>query len=513
MRSNLALLLLFISFSLSAQMTSPQVDELVEKTMKTFDVPGIAVAIVKDGKVIHSKGYGVKSIITKQKVDENTLFGIASNSKAFTATALAILVDEKKLDWDDKVIKYIPDFKMYNEFVTNEFTIRDLLTHRSGLGMGAGDLMLWPEGSDFTTTDIIHNLRYLKPVSSFRSKFDYDNLLYIVAGEIIHKVSGKSWPEFIETQIMLPLQMEKSKGNWHRIPDTTNVVTPHVPLKGKLGITKQSKNSVMDAAGGIFSNISDMSKWVLTQLNKGKYGADNTVLFSEAQHNEMWTAQTLLPAYTTPPYNTHFSGYGLGWFLSDVKGYKQVAHTGGLEGMVTQVTLLPELNLGIIVLTNQQSGAAFSAITNTIKNTYLDIPYKDYVEMYSKRNQEMIGNADKSTEEVWTAVAKNKTAQKINLEKIVGTYSDNWLGEITISEKKGKYYFASKRSPKLSGEIFFYKDNTFAVKWFNRNMDADAFISPTFDPNGKVVTIKMKPISELTDFSYDFQDLDFSRIR
>jgi len=479
--------------------------------MKTFNVPGIALAIVKDGKVVHSKGYGVKSIITQQKVDENTLFGIASNSKAFTATALAILVDEKKLNWDDKVIKFIPEFKMYDDYVTHEFTIRDLLTHRSGLGMGAGDLMLWPEGSDFTSKDIIHNLRYLKPVSSFRTKFDYDNLLYIVAGEIIQKVSGKSWTEFVETRIMLPLQMEKSKGNWHRIPDTTNVVTPHVPLNGKLRITKQSKNSVMDAAGGIFSNVSDMSKWVITQLNKGKYGPENKVLFSAEQQNEMWAPQTIIPTNTTAPYNTHFSAYGLGWFLSDVKGFKQVTHTGGLEGMVTQVTLIPELNLGIVVLTNQQSGAAFSAITNTIKNTYLDIPYKDYVTMYSKRNQEMTGNADKTTEEVWATVAKNKTIQKINLEKIVGSYTDNWLGEITISEKKGKFYFASKRSPQLSGEVFFYKDATFAVKWFNRNMEADAFVYATYDTTGKTANIKMKPISELTDFSYDFQDLDFNR--
>ncbi|ESU20525.1 Beta-lactamase peptidase family S12 [Flavobacterium cauense R2A-7] len=511
MKNKLILISLLIGFSVSAQMTAPQVDELVEKTMKTFNVPGIAVAIVKDGKVIHSKGYGVTSIITKHKVNENTLFGIASNSKAFTAAALAILADEKKLNWDDKVIQYIPDFKMYDDYVTKEFTIRDLLTHRSGLGMGAGDLMLWPEGSDFTTRDIIHNLRYLKPVSSFRTKFDYDNLLYIVAGEIIQKVSGKSWPEFVESRIMLPLQMEKSKGNWHRIPDTTNVVTPHVPLNGKLRITKQSKNSVMDAAGGIFSNVSDMSKWVIAQLNKGKYGPENKVLFSEEQHNEMWAPQTLIPANTTPPYNTHFSAYGLGWFLSDVKGYKQVTHTGGLEGMVTQVTLLPELNLGIVVLTNQQSGAAFSAITNTIKNTYLQIPYKDYVEMYSKRNQEMTGNADKATEEVWATVAKNKTVQKINLNKITGSYTDNWLGEITISEKKGNYYFTSKRSPQLSGEIFFYKDNSFAVKWFNRNMEADAFVYATYDSTGKASNLKMKPISELTDFSYDFQDLDFNR--
>lgn len=500
--------IVLLSLNAFSQISSTEIDNLVEKTRTTFDVPGIAVAVIKDGKVIHSKGYGVKSIITKEKVDENTLFGIASNSKAFTATALAILIDQKKLDWDDKVVKYIPDFKLYNDYVTQEFTIRDLLTHRSGLGMGAGDLMLWPEGSDFKTEDIIHNLRYLKPVSSFRTKFDYDNLLYIVAGEVVHKVSGKTWAEFIETNIMQPLQMENSRGNWYRIKDTTNTVTPHVKIDGQLKTTKQSKNSVMDAAGGIFSNISDMSKWVITQLNSGKYGIDNKVLFSEKQHNEMWAPQTIIPTNTTPPYNVHFSAYGLGWFLSDVKGQKQVTHTGGLEGMVTQVTLIPEKNLGIIVLTNQQSGAAFSAITNTIKNTYLDIPYQDYVALYSKRSQESSNKADKSTEEVWAIANKNIKIQKEHLKNTLGTYKDNWLGEITITEKKGKYYFESKRSPQLNGEVFYYKDNTFAVKWFNRKMEADAFM--IFEKGYQKMT--MKAISELTDFSYDFHDLDFSKI-
>lgn len=193
-----------------AQISTPQVDELVERTIKTFDVPGIAVAIVKDGKVIHSKGYGVKSILTNEKVDANTLFGIASNSKAFTSAALAILVDEGKVKWDDKVIQYLPNFRMYNEYVTNEFTIRDLLTHRSGLGLGAGDLMIWPDGSDFTAQDIVQNLQYLKPVSAFRTQFDYDNLLYIVAGEVIRVASGKSWCDFVEERIMKPLEMDNS---------------------------------------------------------------------------------------------------------------------------------------------------------------------------------------------------------------------------------------------------------------------------------------------------------------
>jgi len=228
----------------------------------------------------------------------------------------------------------------------------------------------------------------------------------------------------------------------------------------------------------------------------------------------MWSLQTIIPSTTKAPYNTHFSGYGLGWFLSDVKGYKQVTHTGGLEGIVTQTTLFPELNLGIVVLTNQQSGAAFTAITNTIKDTYLNIPYTDYVELYSKREKANISEADKTTDEVWAAVAKNqKDKLKIDCKKYTGFYVDNWFGQIELSEKKGKLFFKSIRSPKLAGEVFFYKDNTFVVKWDNRSFNADAFLFFELDETGKLDTIKMKTISELTDFSYDFQDLDFARVR
>src|SRR3569833_1397062 len=199
---NLLILAFFIlTVAHSQGLSSPAIDSLAERTLKAFDVPGIAVAVIKDGKVIHSKGYGVRSLRTMQKVDENTLFGIASNSKAFTAAALGMLVDEGKLHWDDKVRDYIPEFKLYDSWVTEQFTIRDLLTHRSGMGLGAGDLMFFPDSSDFTLTDVIYNLRFLKPVSSFRTKYDYDNNLYIVAGEVVKRVSGQSWDDFIEQRI------------------------------------------------------------------------------------------------------------------------------------------------------------------------------------------------------------------------------------------------------------------------------------------------------------------------
>ncbi|MBE0390908.1 serine hydrolase [Flavobacterium sp. PL002] len=509
------ILALLFPFSISsfAQITELQVDELVNKTLTAFNVPGIAVAIIKDGKVVLSKGYGVKSIDTKEKVDANTLFGIASNSKAFTSAALAILVDEGKINWDNKVVKYLPDFKMYNDYVTQEFTIRDLLTHRSGLGLGAGDLMIWPDGSDFTAQDIIVNLQYLKPVSGFRTKYDYDNLLYIVAGEVIHVVSGKNWADFIEDRIMKPLEMNHSAASFVRLKDTANIIAPHVPIDGKLKVIKRYENQLFDAAAGIYSSVNDLSKWAIMQMNNGKYGPENKQLFSQKEHDEMWQLQTIIPTKTRAPYNTHFNGYGLGWFLSDVKGYKQVTHTGGLEGIVTQTTYIPELQLGIIVLTNQQSGAAFNAITNTIKDSYLAIPSEDYVNLYSNRMKANEASADKVTEEVWATVAKNKKDKiKIDYNPILGTYKDNWFGEVVISERKGRIYFESKRSSQLKGELFLYKKGNYVVKWDNAYFHADAHLFFELNESETVSGLKMKPISDLTDFSYDFQDLDFKKM-
>ncbi len=514
-RLGLFVFLFLGSISIYAQtLSSVEIDSLVERTMKTFDVPGIAVAIVKDDKVIHSKGYGVRSLNTKQKVDSNTLFGIASNSKAFTTAALGILIDEKKLSWDDKVIDYIPEFRLYSPYVTGEFTIRDLLTHRSGLGLGAGDLMIWPGSNNFTLKDIIYNLRYLKPVSGFRTKFDYDNLMYIVAGEVVARVSGMSWEEFIETRIMRPLEMTGSAASFSRLKNKSNVIDPHVPIDGKVQVIEREFSEVGDAAGGIYSNLTDMCKWIIMQMNNGRYGEGlKNQLFSEDVHDAMWSPQTIIQVSGPSPYNTHFASYGLGWFLSDVKGYKQVTHTGGLSGIVTQVTLIPELKLGIIVLTNQQSGAAFSAITNTIKDSYFGITGIDRIKVYSDATIRNEARAKTITDAIWNDIEQQ---QKNSLTKAVdslytGKYSDNWLGEVMITVKNGKLWFDSERSPKLTGELTFYKGNTFIVKWNDRSMDADAFVMFDLDETGKASGIKMKPISPMTDFSYDFQDLDFNR--
>jgi CubicO group peptidase (beta-lactamase class C family) len=510
------LFICFITVSIHAQtITSGEIDSLAERTMKTFDVPGIAVAIVKDDKVIHTKGYGVRSLKTMLKVDSNTLFGIASNTKAFTTAALGILIDEKKLSWDDRVIDYIPEFRLYSPYVTEEFTIRDLLTHRSGLGLGAGDLMIWPGSNNFTLKDIIYNLRFLKPVSGFRTKYDYDNLLYIVAGEVIARVSGMSWEDFIETRIMKPLGMTGSAASFDRLKDKSNVIDPHAPVDGIVKVIDRDLIGVGDAAGGIYSNLTDMCKWIIMQMNNGKYDASiKKQLFSEEVHATMWSPQTIIQVGGPGAYNTHFASYGLGWFLSDVRGFKQVSHTGGLAGIVTQVTLIPELKLGIIVLTNQQSGAAFSAITNSIKDKYFGIKGVDRVKQYQAGASGNTASAQKITDAVWKTIETQQKANNsfANDTIYAGTYTDKWFGEITITKKNGELWFDSKRSPKLTGQLFAYKGNTFVVKWNDRSMDADAFIMFTLDNTGKSSGIKMKAISPLTDFSYDFQDLDFEKV-
>ena len=500
----------------SQPLTGKQSDTLVEQTMKAFDVPGIAVGVIKDGKIVHAKGYGVRSLNTKQKTDENTLFGIASNSKAFTCAALGMLVDEGKIKWDDKVRDYIPEFKLYSPYVTEEFTIRDLLTHRSGLGLGAGDLMFFPDSSDFELKDVIYNLRFLKQVSGFRTKYDYDNNLYIVAGEVVARVTGKSWDDFIDERILRPLGMNKTATSFDRLRDKSDVIDGHAPVNGKVQVIARSSMKIGHSAGGINSNITDLCKWVQLWLNKGKYGEGlSKSLFSDKVYREMTSPQTIIQVGSPGPYNTHFAAYGLGFGLTDVKGYKQISHTGGLEGMVTQITMIPELNLGIIVLTNQQEGGAFTSITNQIKDGYFGITGTNRVAEYSSQRKNQLAAANHLVDSIWHEIesVQKSGKEKADVNLFTGRYHDVWFGDVMIAMKDGKLWFQSKRSPKLTGEMFHYKGNTFVVKWKDRSMDADAFVNFSLDEEGNVAGMKMRAVSPLTDFSYDFHDLDFQKAK
>lgn len=517
MKKILSLICIIATLPIAAQtITSSEIDILVEKTMKEFNVAGVAVAVVKDGKIIHEKGYGVKSINTKLPVDEHTNFQIASNSKAFTTAALSILVDEGKISWKDKVTKYLPEFKMYNDYVTENFLIEDLLCHRSGLGLGVGDLNSFPDGSDFTIKDVLTSFQHFKPVSAFRTQFDYDNQLYFVAGELIARVSGVTWENFIQTRILEPLQMNNSLSSIKAIKDKTNLAIPHSTegANSQIRTIALFEEMINGAAGGILSNADDMSKWMIMQLNEGKYGEKlDQQLFSKARQKEMWTIHTVTDFNPSARYNQHFSGYGLGWGLADVKGNLRVSHTGGLPGMLSIVCLIPDLKLGIVVLTNTESGGAplFSAVNNTILDRYLGLDKVDYIERYSKYVKESRNKGDDVTAKVWETVAANKKI-KVNSQDYTGIYQDNWFGKIEVFLKGNQLWFKSYRSPKLNGPMHFYKDSTFAIKWEYQDMPCDAFAVFSLDENGKAQSIKMKGISPNIDFSFDFQDLDLQRI-
>lgn len=512
----LKLSLLFVLFSLLSfsQIEEKKLDELIQNTLKTFDVPGISVGIIKDGKTVYAKGFGVSSMNTKQKMDENTLVGIASNSKGFTATALAILVDEGKLNWDDKVTKFIPEFQMYDPYVSQQVTVNDLITHRAGLGLGQGDLMFFPEGGSLTVNDIVHNVRYLKPANSFRSTLNYNNIMFIVVGEVIHRISGLSWAEFIEEKILKPVGMTSSYGSYNRAKaaNVSNIIEAHAPVDGKAIPVPHDWNETANAAGGIISNIKDMNTWAEFLMN-GFTTKDGKKLVSDKQIQQLWNLQISTPVALKNSYDSNFGGYGLGWFLTDVKGHKQVYHTGGLIGTVTQFTLIPDMKLGIVVLTNQQSGAAFSTITNTVKDAYLGIADRNWLKTYGDRMAKLNADYDKGKKEVF---AKSETFKKdknsqIKPEQIVGTYNDPWFGDIIISHDEKTFRIICKNSPRLKGELLPYSPNVMIAKWDDRSYDADAFINFSLDENGKATAAKMKPISDVTDFSFDFGDLDLKK--
>src|SRR5262245_8844076 len=294
----LSIIALAISLQVAAaQTTAPEdLDSYAARVLKEYEVPGFAVAIVKDGKVALAKGYGVRKLGEPASVDEHTLFGIASNTKAFTSAALAMLVDEGKISWDDPVTKHLPTFQLYDPYVTREMTIRDLLTHRSGLGLGAGDLLWWPP-TDYSREEIIRRFRFVKPATSFRSRYAYDNVLYMIAGQIIPAVTGKSWDDFIKERIFRALSMDESNTSVTAFRPGDNIATPHAPVEGHIQPIKPIALDNVGPAGSINSNVSDMSRWVMIQLFHGRVPVvDNTLqLFSERQSREMWSPQTITP--------------------------------------------------------------------------------------------------------------------------------------------------------------------------------------------------------------------------
>jgi len=487
----------------------PNLDLLVNRVMKTFEVPGLSLAIVKDGQVLLAKGYGVKKLGESAPVDSRTLFGIASNSKVFTATALGMLVDEGKIRWDAPVVDYMPEFQMYDPSVSREIMVKDLLCHRCGLGLGAGDLMLWP-ASDINRKEILKRVRYIKPASSFRTTYAYNNIMFVMAGELLERVSGQPWEDFVREKIQKPVGMNYSNTRCALVDKETNVAWPHIPLEGKVVPVKSLYlTDNVNPAGGINSCAEDMAKWMLVLLNQGKLG-DGSQLVSEKAVNEITTIATSIPiskpAPELVPAAMNFNGYGLGLRIRDYRRYKVWTHTGGLEGYVSQVWLMPEIGLGVTILTNQESTAAFAALTNQIVDYYLKAPEFDWVEAYKKFTER---NAQRSKEELDKIYAsrKKETKPSLPIQEYAGLYQDDWYGEVEIKYENGELTMQFKHSPELYGKLEHWHYDTFVARWFDRELRADAFVTFYLNHEGAISEVKMLPFSSDVDFSYDYQDL------
>jgi len=492
----------------------PGIDALVSRIMKAFEVPGLAVAIVKDGRVALAKGYGVKRLGDPAPVDAETLFGIASNTKVVTATALGLLVEEGKLSWDAPVVDYLPWFMMSDPYVTRELSIRDLLVHRSGLGLGAGDLLWWPE-STYNRREVAQRLRYIKPAASFRSAYAYDNVLYLVAGEVIQAVSGLTWEDFVAERILKRVGMTGSNVRHSAAAEGGNVATPHARVEGAVRPIKPFTSDNTNPAGGINAGAADMAKWMLVRLARGKL-ADGTALYSERTAREIDTPVTIQPNYPPPAelaaLKSNFSAYALGVGVRDYRGQRVLTHTGGLPGYVSIVTLLPERNLGVAVLTNAESTNAFSALTWTIMDHDLGAPATDWAGAYLKLQARSDAAMAKSLGE--SAAARDASSKpSLPVAKYAGIYADAWYGDVAIEEAGGKLVMRFTRTLALVGDMEHWQYDTFIVRWRDRELRADAYVTFALNPDGSVERAKMEAVSPETDFSFDFHDLDLRPAR
>lgn len=408
-------------------------DNYVNKALTDWQIPGVAVCIVKDGKVVVMKGYGVKETGGTDKIDENTLFMIGSNSKAFTATAIAILDAEKKLSLDDKVQKWLPDFKLYDPWVAKEAIIRDLLCHRLGFETFQGDFMYFD--SDLSIAEVREKMGKLKPLYSFRSKWGYTNSAFMTAGEIIPKVTGKTWAEYVTERIFKPLGMNNSLALSTAILTAPDKASPHTVVMGELKKIPYGQLDNLAPAGSISSSVSDMSKWVLAQLGNGRF--DGKEIIPAGAIAQTRTPHSILGNGGHPFNKAHFALYGLGWFLEEYAGRKIVAHTGGVNGFVTSVCLVPEEKLGIIVLTNTDANNFYEALRNEIEDAYLGLPYRNYSKLMLARQKGFEAMQDKEWKDKADTV-NSKPATALPLSAYAGVYRHIVYGTMTIKEESGK---------------------------------------------------------------------------
>lgn len=495
-------------------------EQRVEQLRIAYGAPGVSIAIVENGKPTLAKGWGVREIGKPDPVGPDTIFGTGSTGKAFTVAALAILVDEGKLKWDDKVIDHMPDFRMWDPWVTREMTVRDLLVHRSGLGLGAGDLLFVPN-SDLSRKETVRRLRFIKPATSFRSAYAYDNILYMVAGQLVEAVSGESWEQFMHTHVFAPLGMNHSTDSNAEFQATADRAHPHGRFDGPIvGLGHQQPydgNATLAAnaapAGGLAISANDMTRWLLTQLGHGQIPGSSARLFSAEQSRQMWTPVTLQPIDTRPSEfavtQPNFYTYALGWDVQDYRGAKILWHGGAVFGSLTAVVLIPEKNIGFSIAVNSEEGEIARGLMYELLDHYLGLPADRWPEKYHTFRLARLAEAAKL---VGAQQAKPaRVGPSLPLDGYVGDYADPWYGTVKVRHAGNALAIQFPHSRGMDSVLVHHQYDTFrtqpALRWIE-----PAYVTFSIDADGKVDRVRMKPVSPLADFSFDYQDLDFAPV-
>ncbi len=480
-------------------------------------VPGMAIAIVEDGRATLAAGLGVRKLGAPERVDADTIFPTGSTGKAFTVAALATLVDAGKIGWDDKVIDRLPGFQMYDPWVTREMTIRDLLVHRSGLGLGAGDLLFVPR-SDLSRAETVKRLRYIKPATSFRSGYAYDNILYMVAGQLIEAVTGERWEDYVERHVFAPVRMTKSTADSAPRFAEPDRAFPHARASGQVrGLGPQQLLDERDElgrnaapAGGLAISANDMAKWLNVQLAHGALPGGGR-LFSEAQHKQMWQPTVIQPIGDLPESlklaQPMFDTYALGWDVRDYRGHKIVWHGGAVLGFQSVVVLIPEKNVGFAMEINSEDGESMVGLMYELLDHYLGFPSNDWPAKYSAFKQQRLAAANAALNV--TKAKPAKVGPSLSLDRYAGTYADPWYGNVVVARGPRGLAIDFASTPRMGGRLEHFQYDTFITRFDDSTIEP-AYVSFSIDAEGKVDRVRMKPVSPLADFSFDYQDLDLA---
>jgi CubicO group peptidase (beta-lactamase class C family) len=487
-------------------------DAIFDDVFTHYDLPGLALGVVQNGKVIYHRTAGETIAGSGEPITADSLFKIASNSKAMTTGLLARLVDQGKLRWDDPVVKYLPHFKMGDPWITREIQVRDLLIHNSGLREGAGDLMLWPEPNEYTRADIIAGLAHLKPERSFRSGYAYDNLLYVVAGEVAAAAGGAPYETLIRRELFESLHMTRCQAGEFRLADIGNVAQPHTRLDGR-NVGVRSDGAIVPtttsmAAGGIRCSLNDMLTWIRMWLDSELRASDGKPWLSPARRSELWSAHTPMPISRLQRSwdGSRFNAYGYGWRLSDVDGVLRVAHTGTLSGMYSAVMLLPEKHVGAVFMINGDAGQARTVLSELLVK-HFTAPDD------TRRAMDYIADLEAESAAMPTESKAPDTSSRTLVDAAAfgdrsGIYEDPWFGRASLCPQADGVAFRAAKSPRLHGTLMQVGERML-IDWEDPSVDAEAWL--TFQPAGPAAFTLAKVDPE-ADFSFDYEDLAFTRV-